>query len=103
MDAENLCGIGLWVCQIYDENSIDHRGDLIVVGVLPGSAGEQANVQPGDRITEIDGTHVSGVPLSNLVEQRLRGTVGDKVHLKILRVSRETFETSVIRDFEIIT
>lgn len=62
------------------------RGDLTVISAIEGTPGFAAGLQSGDRILEIDGEPAEDISMSEAV-RRLRGEVGSKVHLRILRAS----------------
>jgi carboxyl-terminal processing protease len=58
---------------------------LEVVGVLPGSAAEQAGLAPGDHILEIDGVEVVRLLSQIEAEAELAGEVGDTLALRVQR------------------
>jgi len=58
---------------------------LEVMGVLPGSAGAQAGLSPGDAILEIDDVEVGRLLSQVEAEAMLGGEVGGKVALRVQR------------------
>ena len=73
----------------------DEGGEIVVVGLQRGSPAKTANIDPGDRLLELEGRPVAGVSAEQL-EARLRGEPGTKVFLKILRRKRGTVEPTVL-------
>ncbi len=63
------------------------RGTLIVDSVPRGTPAARAELERGDRITEIEGETVQGLDEAAIVG-RLRGPVGTKVRLSVERGSR---------------
>ncbi|WP_213974360.1 S41 family peptidase, partial [Tepidanaerobacter acetatoxydans] len=57
---------------------------ITVVSVLEGSPAEKAGIKPGDRFIEIDGSNVTGLPLSDILN-RLKGDKGSKVNIGVIR------------------
>ena len=47
-----------------DANAPNQERNVTVVSVLPGSAAEKAGLQPGDRITHLDGHWIAPIHLS---------------------------------------
>jgi len=68
---------------------------LVVVSPLSGSPAEKAGLQPGDIVTAVDGTSVSGSTLNDEVS-KVRGRSGTKVTLTIKRGDR-TFDVTITR------
>jgi carboxyl-terminal processing protease len=73
----------------------DEGGEVVVVGLQRGSPAKVAGIDPGDRILELEGRPVSGIPAEQL-EARLRGAPGTKVYLKLLRHKRAAVEPTVL-------
>ncbi len=59
-------------------------GQVVVVAPLKGSPADEAGLQPGDTIIEVDGADVTGETLSEVVS-RIRGEKGTQVELIIVR------------------
>lgn len=57
---------------------------ITVVSVLEGTPAEKAGIKPGDRFIEIDGSNVTGLPLSDILN-RLKGDKGSKVNIGVIR------------------
>ncbi len=68
---------------IHARMGYSEEGGLRVVDVPPGPA-DEAGLRPDDRITAIEGEPVRSLSMQELV-QRLRGPVGSKVTLEVLR------------------
>lgn len=58
---------------------------LEVVGVLPGSAAEQAGLSPGDHILDVDGLEVARLLSQIEAEAKLTGEVGQALALRVQR------------------
>ncbi|MDB6155442.1 MAG: Carboxyl-terminal protease [Chthoniobacteraceae bacterium] len=73
-------------------------GSLIVVSPMEGSPGFKAGLQPGDQIIKIDGKSTEKMELTDAMSM-LRGDVGQKVTLTILRPStREVKDYPLVRE-----
>jgi carboxyl-terminal processing protease len=72
----NYAGVGI---------QVDVRdGWLVVITPMPGSPAERAGIQPGDRITEIDGRSAKGWTLEDATKE-FRGSTGTKLSLRVER------------------
>jgi len=72
-------------------------GFPVIIAPLDGSPAEQAGVQAGDIIMEVDGEDVSMLPLNELIEM-IRGEEGTEVVITFFRPdTRESLEISIIR------
>jgi len=71
------------------------EGVLTIVSPMEDTPGFKAGLLPGDQILKINGTSTEKLDISDAVSQ-LRGPVGEKVTLTILRPS-----TKEIRDFQV--
>lgn len=82
-------GIGIFV---------DQDGKYItVVAPIKGTPADQAGLQAGDRILEVDGTSLVGEPLEKAV-RLIRGPAGTQVRLKVERPSDgRVFEVTLTR------
>ncbi len=69
-------GIGVWVDQ--------PEGRLTIISPMRGSPAEEAGLQPGDVIVEVDGVSVEGMPMDDAVS-RVRGPEGTSVNLTVER------------------
>ncbi len=59
-----------------------------VVGVIRGGPAEQAKLQPGDFIAKVNGEPVAALSLPQVVD-RIRGEVGTRVTLDVVRGAKE--------------
>ena len=72
----NYAGVGI---------QVDVRdGWLVVITPMPGSPADRAGIQPGDRITEIDGHSAKGWTLEEATKV-FRGAAGTKLSLRVER------------------
>ncbi len=72
-------------------------GFPVIITPLDGSPADQAGVQAGDIIMEVDGEDVSALPLNDLIEI-IRGDEGTEVVITFFRPdTRESLELSIIR------
>lgn len=69
--------------------------EILVVAPFKGSPGEEAGVEPGDRIIAVDGEDVIGEELDMVVDQ-IRGEEGTDVVLTVMRDS-ERIEIPITR------
>ncbi|HEY2341667.1 MAG TPA: S41 family peptidase [Chthoniobacteraceae bacterium] len=76
----------------------ERDGNLIVVNPMEDSPAMRAGVLPGDQIIKIDGVPTERLNLNEAIE-KLRGEVGDKITLTILRPStREIKDYPMVRE-----
>ena len=74
------------------------EGFVKVVSPMDDTPAFRAGVKAGDYITHIDGEPILGLSLNEAVE-RMRGPVGAKIVITIVRVSEdEPFDVTIIRD-----
>jgi len=74
------------------------QGGMEVVELVVGGPADAAGLQVGDRVVQVDGEDVTGLPFRDAVS-RVRGQRGDPVALGLLRGDDPTVLTlSVIRD-----
>ncbi|MCL2933328.1 MAG: S41 family peptidase [Trichodesmium sp. MAG_R03] len=69
---------------------------IIVVDVVDNSPAMKAGLLPGDQIQEIDGKSISGLSVS-AAAKLIRGDVGTKVVLRVLRSGYNEFDVDLIR------
>lgn len=85
----NFGGLGIMI-GIRDEK-------LTVISPIEGTPAWDKHLRPGDVITHINGESTKGVSLTDAVS-KLRGPVGTKVTIRIVREgNEEPFEVSIIR------
>ena len=83
-------GLGIEVTQ--------EEGFVKVVSPMDDTPAFRAGVEAGDYITHIDGEPILGLSLSEAVE-KMRGPVGEKIVITIVRVSEdEPFDVTIVRD-----
>ena len=83
-------GLGIEVTQ--------EEGFVKVVSPMDDTPAFRAGVEAGDYITHIDGEPILGLSLSEAVE-KMRGPVGEKIIITIVRVSEdEPFDVTIVRD-----
>ena len=74
------------------------NGLVKVVSPIDDTPAYKAGIQAGDYVSHIDGEQVLGLTLSEAVE-RMRGRVGSKIDLTILREGEnEPLEKTIVRD-----
>jgi carboxyl-terminal processing protease len=71
-------------------------GHVVIVAPMDGSPAQQAGLQPGDVILQVDGENVAGLPIDQVVS-RIVGPAGTSVTLTIL-----TPETGQTRDVTLV-
>ncbi|HVH77730.1 MAG TPA: S41 family peptidase [Stellaceae bacterium] len=67
-----------------------------IISPIDGTPAASAGIEPGDRIVKVDGTPTAGMESEEVVK-RLRGAVGTKVKLTILRRGRPPFDVVLTR------
>jgi len=82
-------GIGVTV-------SMTEEGQLRVVKLIPGAPAEQAGLEPGDMILEVDGKPIKGMDLAQAIAL-IRGPQGTEVRLLIRHVTGEVSEVAIKR------
>jgi carboxyl-terminal processing protease len=88
-EPETFGGIGIVVAQLFDQDTKDHRGELVVLGFGPDSPASKAGVRPGDVIVAIDGRTTAGSAFAEIVQKELRGPPDKELTLRIRRVGKE--------------
>lgn len=71
-------------------------GYFTVVAPMDGTPAAAAGLEPGDRITAVNGDPIKGVKLSRLIKI-LRGVPGSPVSLSILRKDEDAFDVRIRR------
>ncbi len=89
----------------------ERNGDLIVVSPMEDSPGFKAGLMPGDQLIKIDGKSTEKMDLNDASE-KLRGAVGTRVTLTIMRpgtkeikefdLTRETIKVWSVKDAKIL-
>jgi carboxyl-terminal processing protease len=72
----------------------EDTGNILIVGIVPGSPAEKAELHSGDRILKIDGRSFKGLQLRDAV-YGIRGKAGQPVTLTLLREDRILTRTVV--------
>jgi carboxyl-terminal processing protease len=67
-----------------------------IISPIDGTPAASAGIEPGDRIVKVDGAPTAGMDAEEVVK-RLRGAVGTKVTLTILRRGRPPFDVALTR------
>jgi carboxyl-terminal processing protease len=100
--AENkFGGLGLKVSQIYNPDTEDHLGPLVVIGLLDETPASKSGIQRGDIITHIDGESTEGKTFRYLILEKLRGEVGSQTDIAIERAGVKTPLDFVLTRIEI--
>ena len=87
--AGSITGIGA-------ELGTDANNNLVIVSPLSGYPADKAGLKPKDVIAAIDGKSTQGLGVDAAVN-KIRGTVGTKVTLSIVRGGGTPFDVSIIR------
>lgn len=88
-------GVGIYYEFIEGPEDAD---TLVVLMPIAGGPSDEAGLQPGDRILEIDGETAVGIDADG-VQSRLKGPRGTSVDIVVERPGyRETLDYSIIRD-----
>jgi len=66
-----------------------------IQSVQPGLPAALAGIVAGDSILEVEGTKVAGAKASTMAD-RMKKKPGESVHLKLLRVSGETYVVTLV-------
>lgn len=86
----NFTGIGIYLTKDTEKNAV------IVISPIKDTPAHKAGILPGDIITKVDGVSYTGEQLTE-ASNKIKGEVGSKVTLEILRDNRTlTFE--IIRE-----
>ena len=87
--------VGVGVTTVQDED-----GNMEIVDVLPGSAGEKAGLKKGDVVVALDGKEVVRLTYGEAVN-KLDGQVGTTVELTVLRPAQEEGGTAETLSFTV--
>ncbi|MES2971515.1 MAG: S41 family peptidase [Patescibacteria group bacterium] len=79
------------------ELSKDDKGNLIIIAPISGFPAEKAGLKSKDSILEIDGNPTAGITVSDAVS-KIRGPVGTKVKLRIIRNSAQDLSFEITRE-----
>lgn len=79
----------------------DKTGYARILGVIPNSAASKADLKKDDQILSVNGQRYKDKGLSDMA-LAIRGPVGDKVHLKVLREDR-ILNLTITRDVVSLT
>lgn len=86
---EKFGGLGLRVSQIYDPDTEDHLGPLVVLDLIDETPASKSGIRRGDIITHIDGEPTKGKTFKYLIVEKLRGTIGSKTDISIERADEK--------------
>ncbi len=73
-------------------------GHVVIKTVIVPSPADSAGIQPGDRITSVDGIEVKGHPLQESID-RLNGPSGSVIELTVSQAGHDTRKLTLKRDF----
>ncbi len=73
------------------------NGVVKVVSPIDDTPADKAGIMPGDLIIGVEGESIRGLPLNKAVE-KLRGPIGSKVNITVLRKGSDPFDLEIIRD-----
>ena len=83
--AEERGTIGIVLLQLFSETESNHRGPLVVSGVIEGLPAAEAGLRCGDRVMAVDRKSVVGREFAEILRKDLRGLAGSAVQLTVLR------------------
>ncbi len=95
--ADELGTIGIGFAQLFADGQQNHRGPLVVLQVVEGSAGAKAGLQRGDIVIVINGAPVAGRELADITRKEIRGPIGGTVRLTIARLDGTQSELVLVR------
>ena len=87
--AETPGTIGISTLQLYSDEQPNKRGVLVVRRVAPGSSAEEAGLEAGDIIVNVNGTKVAGLEPSAVGKVGLRGEAGGAVKLLVVKAKTD--------------
>lgn len=87
--------VGVGITTVQDED-----GNMEIVDVLPGSAGEKAGLKKGDVVVALDGKEIVRLTYGEAVN-KLDGQVGTTVELSVLRPAEEEGGTAETLSFTV--
>ena len=88
--AGELSGVGMQL------SSDEETQTIVVVSPIKNSPAQEAGIQAGDKILEIDGTSTTGMSVDQAAE-KIRGNVGTQVKLRIERPGEPQFDVTLTR------
>jgi carboxyl-terminal processing protease len=87
--GEEFGGFGIVVAQLYDAESPNNTGGIVILHVPQDSEAYRAGIRAGDIIMEVDGRQTAGRDFKDIVLNSLRGKVGSVSDLTIKRVHED--------------
>ncbi len=95
---DELGGLGLKVAQLFEPDTKNHMGPLVVLDVLDETPALKSGIQKGDIITQIDGEPTKGKQFGYLIMEKLRGKIGTHADISVERAGvKEPLNLSLVR------
>ena len=88
-DDKKFGGMGLNVGQLYDPRVYNHRGPLVVLDVLDNMPAKRVGIEKGDVITHINNEATEGIEFDKLIQEKMRGPVGETVTITVKRAAMQ--------------
>ena len=89
--AGEFSGLGIGIMSKAPEDEY-----MIIIDVVQDGPADKVGLECGDKIVEIEGEMIKGVPSDEVVD-KLRGKIGSKVEIKVIR-NKQPMEFSIKRD-----
>ena len=90
--------VGIYFAQLFDDDlRPSHRGPLVVLRVVEGSAAAKAGIQSGDFVVAVNGTPVQGREFPELLRKEIHGPIGATLRLTVVRYDGSRSEIALVR------
>jgi len=96
--ADDRGTVGIYFAQLFDDNlRPSHRGPLVVLQVVEGSAAAKAGIHSGDFVVAVNGVPVPGREFPELLRKDIHGPIGATLRLTVVRFDGSQSEIALVR------
>lgn len=95
--TDDIGTLGISFAQLFDDDTPDHRGPLVVLRLQDGSPGVNAGLHPGDFVIAVDGRPTPGREFRDILFKELRGPIGATVHLTVVKPDGSQSDAALVR------
>jgi hypothetical protein len=96
--ADDRGTVGVNFAQLFDDDlRPSHRGPLVVLRVVEGSAAAKAGIHSGDFVVAVNGVPVPGREFPELLKKDIHGPIGATLRLTVVRFDGSRSEIALVR------